>query len=107
MNYSGTTVGSGVGVASISGNYVAPQQIGHVPSELNEYEKLVATLRDELGVLEGRISGVLRPIPPETGNGSATPSPVRSAVAEGMASCNASLYGAIAHVRALAARADL
>lgn len=81
---------------------------GHIHSEMQEHDRLLHALNDEIAVLAERINPVLRasvPSPSSTGVG--TPAPSKSGLACSLSECNDRLLNSIGRVRDLAARADL
>jgi hypothetical protein len=96
------------GTAFASGLQAVPPPVGHVTDELQEQERLLATLADELSGLESRLNMALRPAPPEAnGAGGTAPMPVRSVLADGLSEHNRRLRQLIDRARAMTARADL
>lgn len=84
------------------------QEVGHVAQGVGEQERLTSALLDEINMLESRFAGVLRPAPP-VGQGSspATPTPMRSSLADALDQFNGRISVALYRLRDIAARADI
>ena len=84
------------------------QPVGQIAGAMQEQEKALLALTEELNALENRIGPFLRPSAPEaTGAGAGTPTPLRSDLAQTLIRHNEALFGLIQRARALAARVDI
>lgn len=82
--------------------------IGHIHSEMQEHDRLLHALNDEIAVLAERVNPVLRAsMPTPSGPVGAPPAPIKSGLACSLSECNDRLLNSISRVRDLAARADL
>lgn len=99
-------LGSAIGVNTYPVD--APAPAGRVVEAMADQERLVLALHDEIGTLEARLTGVLRPAAPPTPQGNATgaaaqPSPLAINLMQG----NEQLHRAVSRIRELIARSDV
>lgn len=104
-NYQGI---SGPSLGSMEDPRNVPVDRGRMGIALQEQEKLISVLHDEIGMLHDRMAGMLRPSAPtaDSAGGAAIAPPV-APVTGHIQTQNIKLSGAIARVRDLAARFDL
>ena len=86
---------------------VQARDVGHFGQALEEQEKLLYALNDEVAMLRARIEPMLRPSSPSTGEGSNQPAPTVSPLTGVVQTSNVKLSVLIMQVRDLAARFDL
>ena len=85
-----------------------PPSTGRIAQGLNEGDKLLEQLHQELSMLENRIATFLRPQGPESGNNKANPANVApSQLAEALVRHNDAIMHAIYRLRNIAERVDL
>lgn len=84
------------------------QAVGKIAEGLNEQERLLQSLHEELGSLEVRLSALLRPThPTPPGDGMSAPSAAQSHVGSALATFNGETARALLRVRELSARIDM
>lgn len=81
--------------------------VGRIAQGYIEQERLIGLLHEEIGTLEKRLDGMLRPLPASAqGNAGDSPQPPMSQLAAGLARFNSQTDAAIQRVRELTARLD-
>lgn len=84
-----------------------PDGIGEILSEGRQMDKAITALHEEIEMLVGKLALVLKPSSPDAQNGTATPTPMRSGIADGLADANRRIYAANARLAELRSRVDL